>query len=56
MVCSMMSYAQLPSSFWRYVVETTVHIWFVGYPKEIRGGIFFDPQENRVFISINVTF
>ncbi|KAA0066545.1 gag/pol protein [Cucumis melo var. makuwa] len=94
MVRSMMSYAQFPSSFWRYEVETTVHIlnnvpsksisetpfelwrgrkpslshfriWgcpahvlvtnpkklesrsrlcqFVGYPKETRGGLFFDP-------------
>ena len=27
MVCSMMSYAQLPSSFWRYAVQTTFHIF-----------------------------
>ncbi|TYK13967.1 gag/pol protein [Cucumis melo var. makuwa] len=102
-----MSYAQLPSSFWGYAVETAVHIlnnvssksvsetpfvlwrgskpslshfiiWgcpahvlvtnpkklelrsrlcqFVGYPKETRGGLFFDPQENRVFVSTNATF
>ncbi|TYK11833.1 putative Integrase core domain [Cucumis melo var. makuwa] len=101
MVRSMMSYTQLPSSFWRYAVETAVYIlnnvpsksvsetplelwrgrkpslshfkiWgcpvhvlvknpkkleprsrlcqFVGYPKETRGGLFFDPQENRVVI------
>ena len=107
MVRSMMSYAQLPSSFWGYAVETAVHIlnnvpsksvsetpfelwrgrkpslshfriWgcpahvlvtnpkkleprsrlcqFVGYPKETRGGLFFDPQENRVFVSTNATF
>ncbi|TYJ98809.1 gag/pol protein [Cucumis melo var. makuwa] len=107
MVHSMMSYAQLPSSFWGYAVETTVHIlnnvpsksvsetpfelwrgrkpslshfkiwgclahvlvtnpkkleprsWlcqFVGYPKETRGGLFFDPQENKVFVSKNATF
>ncbi|KAA0056413.1 gag/pol protein [Cucumis melo var. makuwa] len=29
---------------------------FVGYPKETRGGIFFNPQENRVFVSTNATF
>ena len=29
---------------------------FIGYPKETRGGLFFDPQENKVFISTNVTF
>ncbi|KAA0058368.1 gag/pol protein [Cucumis melo var. makuwa] len=107
MVRSMMSYAQFPSSFWGYAVETAVHIlnnvpsksvsetpfelrrgrkpslshfriWgcpahvlvtnpkkleprsrlcqFVGYPKETRGGLFFDPQENRVFVSTNATF
>ncbi|KAA0067441.1 gag/pol protein [Cucumis melo var. makuwa] len=27
-----------------------------GYPKATRGGLFFDPQENRVFVSINATF
>ncbi|TYK02506.1 gag/pol protein [Cucumis melo var. makuwa] len=107
MVRSMMSYAQLPSSFWGYAVETAVHIlnnvpsksvsetpfelwrgrkpslshfriWgcpahmlvtnpkkleprsrlcqFVGYPKETRCGILFDPQENKVFVSKNSTF
>ncbi|TYK28868.1 gag/pol protein [Cucumis melo var. makuwa] len=107
MVRSMMSYAQFPSSFWGYAVETAVHIlnnvpsksvseppfelwrgrkpslshfriWgcpvhmlvtnpkkleprsrlcqFVGYPKDTRGGLFFDPQENRVFVSTNATF
>ncbi|KAA0059676.1 gag/pol protein [Cucumis melo var. makuwa] len=109
MVHSMMSYAQLPSSFWGYAVEATLRIldnvplksvsetsfelwrgrkpslshfriwgcparskvtprsWkkleprsklcqFVGYPKEMRGGLFFDPQENRVFVSTNATF
>ncbi|KAA0040410.1 gag/pol protein [Cucumis melo var. makuwa] len=29
---------------------------FIGYPKETRGGPFFDPQENRVFVSTNATF
>ncbi|KAA0066736.1 gag/pol protein [Cucumis melo var. makuwa] len=29
---------------------------FVGYPKETRSGLFFDPQENRVFVSTNATF
>ena len=29
---------------------------FVGYPKETRGGLFFDSQENRVFVSTNATF
>ncbi|KAA0025386.1 gag/pol protein [Cucumis melo var. makuwa] len=29
---------------------------FVGYPKEMRGGLLFDLQENRVFISTNATF
>ena len=29
---------------------------FVGYPKETKGGLFYDPQEKKVFVSINVTF
>ncbi|KAA0045201.1 gag/pol protein [Cucumis melo var. makuwa] len=26
-----------------------------GYPKELRGGIFYDPQENKVIVSTNAT-
>ena len=29
---------------------------FVGYPKETRGGFFYSPEENKVFVSINVMF
>ncbi|KAA0048150.1 gag/pol protein [Cucumis melo var. makuwa] len=29
---------------------------FVGYPKETRCGIFFNPQENRVFVSTSASF
>ena len=29
---------------------------FVGYPKETKGGFFYDPQENKVFVSTNATF
>ena len=30
---------------------------FVGYPrKEMKDDLFYDPQENRVFVSTNVTF
>ncbi|TYK19615.1 gag/pol protein [Cucumis melo var. makuwa] len=73
MVRSMMSYAQLPSSFWEYEIENAVHILnnilsksvsetlfelcqFVGYPKETRGGLVSDLQENRVFVPTNATF
>ncbi|TYK04057.1 gag/pol protein [Cucumis melo var. makuwa] len=73
MVRSMMSYAHLPSSFWRYAVENAVHIlnnvpsksvsetpfelWRGHKPTlKTRGGLFFDPQENRVFVSTNATF
>ncbi|KAA0043438.1 gag/pol protein [Cucumis melo var. makuwa] len=27
-----------------------------GYPKESKGGLFYDPQENKVFVSTNATF
>ena len=29
---------------------------FVGYPKEMKCGMFYDPQENRMFVSTNATF
>ena len=29
---------------------------FVGYPKEMRSGLFFDPKRNKVFVSTNTTF
>ena len=29
---------------------------FVGYPKRTRGGYFYNPKDNKVFISINATF
>ena len=29
---------------------------FVGYPKETRGGLFYNPQDNKVFFSTNATF
>ena len=28
----------------------------VGYPKESKGGLFYDPQDNKVFVSTNATF
>ncbi|KAA0066490.1 gag/pol protein [Cucumis melo var. makuwa] len=29
---------------------------FVGYPKGTRGGYFYDPKDNKVFVSTNATF
>ena len=29
---------------------------FVGYPIKTKGGLFYDPQENKVFVSTNATF
>ena len=29
---------------------------FVGYPKGTRGGYFYDPKANKVFVSTNSTF
>ncbi|KAA0046206.1 gag/pol protein [Cucumis melo var. makuwa] len=74
MVRSMMSFAQLPNSFWGYALETAIYIlnnvlsksvsetpyelWKgrKGYPKESKGGLFYDLQENKVFVSTNATF
>ena len=29
---------------------------FVGYPKGTRGGLFYSPQDKKVFVSMNATF
>ena len=29
---------------------------FVGYPRETKGGYFYNPKENKFFVSTNVTF
>ena len=29
---------------------------FVGYPKKTKWGYFYNPKENKVFVSTNVTF
>ena len=29
---------------------------FVGYPKGIRGGLFYSPSNKKVFVSTNATF
>ena len=29
---------------------------YVGYPKESRGGLFYDHKKNKVFVSTNATF
>ena len=29
---------------------------FVGYPKGTRGGLFYSPSDNKVFVSKNATF
>ncbi|KAL0445362.1 UNVERIFIED_CONTAM: hypothetical protein Slati_2258900 [Sesamum latifolium] len=106
-VRSMMSFTELPSSFWGYALEmaakllniapskmvpqTPYEIWhgkpasykylrvlgspayvkrlvgdklnsrsslcrFIGYPKEITGYYFYDPAEQKVFISRNAVF
>ncbi|KAL0439408.1 UNVERIFIED_CONTAM: hypothetical protein Slati_2423800 [Sesamum latifolium] len=80
MVRSMMSFTELPLSFWDYdletaakllniapcktVAQTPYQIWhgkpasykFVGYPKETTGYYFYDPSEQKVFVSRNEVF
>ena len=29
---------------------------FVGYPKEMKGGFFYSPKDNKVFVSTNARF
>ncbi|KAL0355600.1 UNVERIFIED_CONTAM: Retrovirus-related Pol polyprotein from transposon TNT 1-94 [Sesamum radiatum] len=53
-VQSMMNFIELPLSFWGYALETTAK--FVGYPKETAGYYFYDPSEQKVFVSQNAVF
>ncbi|KAL0406291.1 UNVERIFIED_CONTAM: Retrovirus-related Pol polyprotein from transposon TNT 1-94 [Sesamum latifolium] len=77
MVRSMMSFTELPPSFWGYALETAAklvntepsksvsqtpyEIWhgkpasykFIGYPKETAGYYFYDPVEQKTFVSRN---
>ncbi|KAL0402288.1 UNVERIFIED_CONTAM: Retrovirus-related Pol polyprotein from transposon TNT 1-94 [Sesamum latifolium] len=82
MVRSMMSFTELPPSFWGYALETAAkllniapsktvpqtpyEIWhgkpasyknlFIGYSKETVEYYFYDPFEEKVFISRNAVF
>ncbi|TYK05842.1 gag/pol protein [Cucumis melo var. makuwa] len=40
------------------VSETPYELWKgrKGYPKESKGGLLYDPQENKIFVSTNATF
>ncbi|KAL0463012.1 UNVERIFIED_CONTAM: Retrovirus-related Pol polyprotein from transposon RE2, partial [Sesamum latifolium] len=59
MVRSMMSFTELPPSFWGHALETAVKLLnivpskFIGYPKETTGYYFYDPTEQKVFVSRN---
>ncbi|KAL0361400.1 UNVERIFIED_CONTAM: Retrovirus-related Pol polyprotein from transposon TNT 1-94 [Sesamum radiatum] len=75
----MMSFTELPPSFWGHALETAyLRVWgspayvkrlvgdkldprsslcrFVGYPKETAGYYFYDPTEQKVFVSRNAVF
>ncbi|KAL0394818.1 UNVERIFIED_CONTAM: Retrovirus-related Pol polyprotein from transposon TNT 1-94 [Sesamum latifolium] len=59
----MMSFTELPPTFWGYALEMTAKLlnkhhlrWFVGYPKETAGYYFYDPSEQRYFVSRNAVF
>ncbi|KAL0444523.1 UNVERIFIED_CONTAM: putative transposon Ty5-1 protein [Sesamum latifolium] len=80
MVWSMMSFTELPPSFWDYALETAAkllniapsksvpqtpyEIWhgklasykFIGYLKETVGYYFYDPAEEKIFVSRNAVF
>ncbi|KAL0286292.1 UNVERIFIED_CONTAM: Retrovirus-related Pol polyprotein from transposon TNT 1-94 [Sesamum calycinum] len=54
MIRSMMSFTELSLSFWGYALETAAR--FIGYPKETVGYYFYDPSEQKVFVSRNAVF
>ncbi|KAL0394987.1 UNVERIFIED_CONTAM: hypothetical protein Slati_4464900 [Sesamum latifolium] len=72
MVRSMMSFTELSPSFWCYALETAAkllniapsktvpqmpyEIWFIEYPKETVGYYFYDPSEQKIFVSRNAVF
>ncbi|KAL0404306.1 UNVERIFIED_CONTAM: Retrovirus-related Pol polyprotein from transposon RE2 [Sesamum radiatum] len=62
MVRSMMSFTELPPSFWGYALETAAKLLniapskFIGYPKETAGYYFYDPAEQKFFVSRNAVF
>ncbi|KAL0411154.1 UNVERIFIED_CONTAM: hypothetical protein Slati_3705100 [Sesamum latifolium] len=62
MVRSMMSFTELLPSFWGYALEMTAKLLniapskFIGYPKETAGYYFYDPAEQKIFISRNAVF
>ncbi|KAL0400385.1 UNVERIFIED_CONTAM: hypothetical protein Sradi_2381800, partial [Sesamum radiatum] len=62
MVRSMMSFTELPPSFWGYAVETAAKLLniapskFIEYLKETAGYYFYDPAEQKIFISKNAIF
>ncbi|XP_070025823.1 uncharacterized protein [Nicotiana sylvestris] len=107
MARSMLSYSDLPSSFWGYALETAnyilnlvasksvpstpvelwtgrkprlrhIRVWgcpahvlkgkvdklesktevciFIGYPKGIKGGLFYCPKENKIIVTTNARF
>ncbi|KAL0394457.1 UNVERIFIED_CONTAM: hypothetical protein Slati_4411900 [Sesamum latifolium] len=80
MVRSMISFTELPPSFWGHALEMAVkllnisssksipqtpyEIWhgkpasykFIGYLKETAGYYFYDPAEQKVFVSRNAVF
>ncbi|KAL0427517.1 UNVERIFIED_CONTAM: hypothetical protein Slati_2926500 [Sesamum latifolium] len=72
MVRSMMSFTELPPSFWGHALETAPAYVkrlvgdkldsrsslcrFIGYPKETAGYYFYDPTEQKVFVSRNAVF
>ncbi|KAL0427554.1 UNVERIFIED_CONTAM: hypothetical protein Slati_2930200, partial [Sesamum latifolium] len=53
MVRSMMSFMELPPSFWGYALETAGLSYI---QKKLRDTIFYDPSMQKVFISRNTVF
>ncbi|KAL0428100.1 UNVERIFIED_CONTAM: hypothetical protein Slati_2984800 [Sesamum latifolium] len=70
MVRSMMSFTEFPPSFWGYALETAAscltwrhlrryprrHTRFVEYPKKTVRYYFYEPSEQKIFVSRNAVF
>ncbi|KAL0448222.1 UNVERIFIED_CONTAM: Retrovirus-related Pol polyprotein from transposon TNT 1-94 [Sesamum latifolium] len=55
MVRSMMSFTELPPSFWGYALETAAKLLNIA-PSKNWGILFYDPAEQKIFISKNKVF
>ena len=68
---SMLSNSSLPKSFWGYALQNSVYLinrvpsksipktpfkLWTGYKPSLKGGFFYNPKDNKMFVSTNARF